>query len=52
MISIKYFIRPNKMNKESKLSQRTILEIKEARKRINKGKFYAEDKAKKILDIQ
>ena len=35
--------------KEPRLSQKTILEIKEARERIRKGEFYTEDEAKKIL---
>jgi len=34
-----------------KLSQKTILEIKEARKRIRKGEFYTEQEAKKILGL-
>ena len=38
--------------KEPKLSQKTILEIKEARERIKKGEFYAEDDAKKILGLK
>ena len=37
--------------KEPKLSQKTILEIKEARERIKKGEFYTEDEAKKILGL-
>ncbi len=37
--------------KEPKLSQQTILEIKEARERIKKGEFYTEDEAKKILGL-
>ena len=37
--------------KEPKLSQKTIQEIKEARERIKKGKFYTEQEAKKILGI-
>ncbi len=36
---------------EPKLSQKTILEIKEARERIKKGEFYTEDEAKKILGL-
>ena len=35
--------------KEPKLSQKTMLEIKEAREKIKKGKFYTEEEAKKIL---
>ena len=37
--------------KEPKLSQKTILEINEARKRIRNGEFYTEDEAKKILGL-
>ena len=37
--------------KEPKLSQKTIKEIKEARERIKKGEFYTEEEAKKILGI-
>ena len=37
--------------KKPKLSQKTILEIKEARERIKKGEFYTEDEAKKILGL-
>jgi len=37
--------------KEPKLSQKTINEIKEARERIKKGEFYTEEEAKKILGI-
>jgi len=37
--------------KEPRLSQKTILEIKEARERIKKGEFYTEDEAKKILGL-
>ena len=37
--------------KEPKLSQNTIQEIKEARERIKKGEFYTEEEAKKILGI-
>ena len=39
------------LEKEPKLSQKTILEIKEARERIKKGEFYTEEEAKKILGI-
>ena len=35
--------------KKPKLSQKTIREIKEARERIEKGDFYTEEEAKKIL---
>jgi len=37
--------------KKPELSQKTILEIKEARKRIKKGEFYTETEAKKILGL-
>jgi len=37
--------------KEPKLSQKTILEIKAAREKIKKGEFYTEDEAKKILGL-
>lgn len=37
--------------KEPKLSQKTIQEIKEARERIKKGEFYSEKEAKKILGL-
>ncbi len=37
--------------KEPKLSQKTILEIKEARERIKKGEFYTEYEVKKILGL-
>ncbi len=37
--------------KEPKLSQKTVLEIKEARERIKNGEFYTEDEAKKILGL-
>ncbi|MBU0929545.1 MAG: hypothetical protein KJ623_00545 [Nanoarchaeota archaeon] len=37
--------------KEPKLSQKTIQEIKEARERVKKGEFYTEEEAKKILGI-
>ena len=37
--------------KEPKLSQKTIKEIKEARERVKKGKFYTEAEAKKILGL-
>ena len=37
--------------KEPKLSQKTIQEIKEAREKIKKGKFYSEAEAKKILGL-
>ena len=37
--------------KEPKLSQKTILEINQARKRIKEGNFYSEEEAKKILGV-
>lgn len=37
--------------KEPKLSQKTIQEIKEAREKIKRGEFYREDEAKKILGL-
>ena len=37
--------------KEPKLSQKTIQEIKETRERIKKGEFYTEKEAKKILGL-
>ncbi|PIN89667.1 hypothetical protein COU57_05705 [Candidatus Pacearchaeota archaeon CG10_big_fil_rev_8_21_14_0_10_32_14] len=37
--------------KEPKLSQKTILEIKEARQKVKKGDFYTEEEAKKILGV-
>jgi predicted transcriptional regulator len=37
--------------KEPKISQKTILEIKEARERVKKGEFYTEEEAKKILGL-
>ena len=40
-----------KCEKEPKLSQKAILEIKEARERIKKGEFYTEEEAKKILGL-
>lgn len=36
---------------EPRLSQKTIKEIKQARERIKKGKFYTEAEAKKILGL-
>jgi hypothetical protein len=41
----------NLCEKDPKLSQKTLFEIKEARKRIKKGEFYTEDEAKKILGL-
>jgi len=40
-----------KCEKEPKLSQKTILEIKEARERVKRGEFYTEEEAKKILGL-
>ena len=37
--------------KDPKLSQKTIIEIREARERIKKGDFYTEDEAKKMLGL-
>lgn len=37
--------------REPKLSQKTILEIKEARERIKRGEFYSEEEAKKLLGL-
>jgi predicted transcriptional regulator len=37
--------------KEPKLSQKAIQDIKEARERIKKGEFYTEKEAKKILGL-
>jgi len=37
--------------KEPKLSQKTIQEIKQARERIKKGEFYTEQESKKILGL-
>ena len=37
--------------KEPKLSQKAISEIKEARERVKKGEFYTEAEAKKILGL-
>ncbi len=37
--------------KDPKLSQKSIQEIKEARENIKKGEFYTEKEAKKILGI-
>ena len=37
--------------KDPKLSQKSILEIKEAREKIKKGEFYTEEEAKKILGL-
>ncbi len=42
----------NTCEKEPKLSQKTIQEIKEARERVKKGEFYTEEEAKKILGLQ
>ena len=37
--------------KDPKLSQKNIQEIKEAREKIKKGEFYTEEEAKKILGL-
>lgn len=37
--------------REPRLSQKTIKEIKEARENIKKGEFYTEQEAKKILGL-
>ena len=37
--------------KEPRLSQKVIKEIKEARERIKKGEYYTEEEAKKILGL-
>ncbi len=37
--------------KEPKLSQKAVLEIKEARQKIKKDEFYTKDEAKKILGL-
>lgn len=37
--------------KEPRLSQKTVLEIKEAREKVKKGEFYTEEEAKKILGL-
>jgi len=37
--------------KQPKLSQDTIKEIKQARERIKKGEFYTEEEAEKILKL-
>ncbi len=37
--------------KEPRLSQKTVLEIKEARENIKKGGFYTEEEAEKILGL-
>lgn len=34
-----------------KLNKKTILEIKQSRKNIKKGKFYSEEEAKRILKV-
>ncbi|MCH7850831.1 MAG: hypothetical protein IH845_04275 [Nanoarchaeota archaeon] len=39
------------IEKDPKLSQETITEIKNARKRIKEGDYYSEEEAKKILGI-
>ena len=37
------------VKKEPKLSQKTVLEIEAARKRIKAGKFYTEEEVEKII---
>ena len=37
--------------KEPRLSQKTIQDIKEARENIKRGEFYTEEEAKKILGL-
>ncbi len=37
--------------REPKLSQKTILEIKEARERIKKGEFYTQEEVEKIFGL-
>jgi len=37
--------------KQPRLSQKAIQEIKEARERVKKGEFYTESEAKKILGL-
>jgi len=37
--------------KQPKLSQKSIQEIREARERIKKGEFYTEEEARKILGL-
>lgn len=39
------------MGKNSQLSEKTIKEIEEARKRIKEGNFYTEEEVKKILGL-
>ncbi len=39
------------VEKEPRLGQKALMEIKEARERIKKGEFYTEDEAKKILGL-
>ncbi len=41
----------NLAEKKPKLSQKTIREIKNARKRVEEGEFYTEREAKKILGL-
>jgi predicted DNA-binding protein len=41
----------NTVETQPKLSQKTILEIKEARERIKSGDFYSEKDVKKILGL-
>lgn len=37
--------------KEPKLSQKVLLDIRQARERVKKGDFYTEEEAKKILGV-
>lgn len=37
--------------KEPKLSQKTVQEIREARERVKKGEFYTEEEAQQILGL-
>ncbi|HLC57180.1 MAG TPA: hypothetical protein VJH95_01265 [Candidatus Nanoarchaeia archaeon] len=37
--------------KQPRLTQKAVLEIKEARERIKQGEFYTEEEARKILGI-
>ena len=39
------------VEKNPKLSQKTILEIREARERVKKREYYTEEEAKKILGL-
>ena len=49
---VRKLIHPVKIcEREPKLSQKTIREIKEARERIKKGEFYTEEESRKILGL-